>query len=157
MARWVRHQALADTQDRHAPPHAAPARHLPQAKTISLLRSARGDVTNPLDTATNDNRRPQRKRNTLPIMKSAVIPQVRVEPALRAELEAVLQPGETLSGFVEASVRNAVAFRRVQTRFHERGQAAWDHYQSTGVSASTDEVLAKLQAKLDAKRKQLGG
>ena len=89
-------------------------------------------------------------------MKSAVLPQVRVEPALRAELEAVLQEGETLSGFVEASVRNAVAFRRVQTQFHERGQAAWDHYRATGLSLSADEVLARLQGKLDAKRKQLG-
>ena len=90
-------------------------------------------------------------------MKSAVIPQVRVEPELRAELEAVLQEGETLSEFVEASVRNAVAFRRVQTHFHERGQAAWEHYRATGESLSTDAVLAKLQAKLDARRKQLGG
>jgi len=90
-------------------------------------------------------------------MKSAVIPQVRVEPELRAELEAVLQEGETLSEFVEASVRNAVAFRRVQTRFHERGQAAWEHYQAAGESVSTEEVLGKLQAKLDARRKQLGG
>ena len=90
-------------------------------------------------------------------MKSAVIPQVRVEPELRAELEAVLQEGESLSEFVEASVRNAVAFRRVQTRFHERGQAAWEQYQVTGESVSTDEALGKLQAKLDAKRKQLGG
>lgn len=90
-------------------------------------------------------------------MKSAVIPQVRVEPELRAELEAVLQEGETLSGFVEASVRNAVAFRRVQASFHERGQAAWERYQATGESVSTDDVLGKLQAKLDAKRKQLGG
>jgi len=90
-------------------------------------------------------------------MKSAVIPQVRVEPALRAELEAVLQEGETLSGFVEASVRNAVGFRRVQTLFHERGQAAWEHYQTTGESVSADEVVAKLQARLDARRKQLGG
>ena len=56
----------------------------------------------------------------------------------------------------ERSVRKAVEFRRVQTRFHERCQAAWEHYQTTGVSASTDEVLAKLQAKLDARRKQLG-
>ena len=48
-------------------------------------------------------------------MKSSVIPQVRVEPELRAELEALLQEGETLSEFVEASVRSAVAFRRVQT------------------------------------------
>lgn len=90
-------------------------------------------------------------------MKSAVIPQVRVEPELRAELEAVLQKGETLSEFVESSVRNAVAFRRVQTRFHEHGQAAWEHYQATGEWVSTDEVVGKLQAKLDAKRKQLGG
>lgn len=90
-------------------------------------------------------------------MKSAVIPQVRVEPELRAELEAVLCQGETLSDFVEASVRNAVEFRRVQTRFHERGQAAWEHYERTGVSVSTDDVVANLQAKLDAKRKQLGG
>jgi len=90
-------------------------------------------------------------------MKSAVIPQVRVDPELRAELEAVLQPGETLSEFVEVSVRNAVAFRRVQTSFHQRGQAAWEHYQATGASTSAEEVLAKLQARLDAKRKQLGG
>ena len=90
-------------------------------------------------------------------MKSAVIPQVRVEPELRAELEAVLHENESLSEFVETAVRNAVAFRRVQTSFHERGQAAWEHYQATGESVSADEVLGKLQAKLDAKRKQLGG
>lgn len=90
-------------------------------------------------------------------MKSAVIPQVRVEPSLRTELEAVLEEGETISEFVEASVRSAVAFRRVQSRFHARGQAAWEQFQATGESVSADEVLARLQAKLDAKRKQLGG
>jgi len=57
-------------------------------------------------------------------MKSAVIPQIRVEPELRAELESVLQPGETLTDFVEATVRNGTAFRRVQTEFHARAQAA---------------------------------
>ncbi len=74
-------------------------------------------------------------------MKSAIIPQVRVEPVLRAKHEAVLLEGETLSGFVEATVRSAVAFRRVQTRFHERGQAAWDHHLATGESVSAEEVL----------------
>ncbi len=88
-------------------------------------------------------------------MKSAVIPQVRVEPELRAELEAVLRQGETLSEFVEASVRNAVEFRRAQQRFHERGQAAWENYQRTGLSMPADDVLDKLQAKLNARRKQL--
>ena len=53
-------------------------------------------------------------------MKTAVIPQIRVEPELRADLESVLQRGETLTEFVEASVRNAIAFRRMQTEFHAR-------------------------------------
>jgi hypothetical protein len=97
----------------------------------------------------------QRKRNTLLLMKSAIIPQVRVEPALRDELEAVLNQGETLSEFVEASVRNAVAFRRVQSQFLERGQAAWEDYQSTGMSVPAVDMVAKLQARLDARRKQL--
>lgn len=89
-------------------------------------------------------------------MKSAVIPQIRVEPELRAELESVLGPGETLSGFVEASVRNAIAFRRVQSAFHARAQAASDAYHRTGVSVSVDAVLERLQSKLDARRKKLG-
>jgi hypothetical protein len=88
-------------------------------------------------------------------MKSAVIPQVRVEPELRAELEAVLHEGETLSEFVETSVRSAVEFRRVQTLFHQRGQAAWENYQRTGISVPAGDVLAKLQAKVDARRKKL--
>ena len=89
-------------------------------------------------------------------MKTANLPSIRVEPELRAELESVLRQGETLSEFVETSVRNAVAFRRTQTRFHERGQAAWERYQSTGACVPAEEVLAMLQAKLDARRKQLG-
>lgn len=55
-------------------------------------------------------------------MRSAVIPQIRVEPELRAELESVLQPGETLTDFVVTTVRNAIAFRRVQTAFHARAR-----------------------------------
>lgn len=89
-------------------------------------------------------------------VKSAVIPQIRVEPALRAELESVLQPGETLTDFVEATVRNAIAFRRVQNAFHARAQAASDEYRRTGASVPVETVLKRLQTKLDAKRKRLG-
>ena len=89
-------------------------------------------------------------------MKSAVIPQVEVEPALLAELESVLQPGETLTDFVEATVRNAIAFRRVQTSFHAQAQAASEEYHRSGASAPVETVLKGLQSKLDAKRKQLG-
>lgn len=89
-------------------------------------------------------------------MKSAVIPQIRVEPELRAELESVLQPGETLTEFIEATVRNAIAFRRVQTTFHARAQAASQEYHRTGVSVPVTTVLDKLQSRLDARRKKLG-
>jgi len=88
-------------------------------------------------------------------MKTAVIPQIRVEPELRAELESVLKQGETLTGFVEATVRNAIAFRRVQTEFHARAQAASDGYRRSRVSVPIDAVLDKLQSKLDARRKKL--
>jgi len=89
-------------------------------------------------------------------MKTAVIPQVRVEPELRAELESVLRQGETLTEFVETTVRNAIAFRRVQTEFHARARAASQEYHRTGVSVPVDAVLDRLQSKLDAKRKKLG-
>jgi hypothetical protein len=89
------------------------------------------------------------------LMKSAVIPQIRVEPELRADLESVLQPGETLTDFVEATVRNAIAFRRVQTSFHARAQAASEEYHRTGVSVPVETVLERMQSKLDARRKKL--
>lgn len=88
-------------------------------------------------------------------MKSAIIPQVRVEPELRARLKAVLRQGETLSEFVEASVRSAVEYRAAQVRFHARGDAAWANHQRSGEAATAEQVLDKLQARLDARREQL--
>ena len=88
-------------------------------------------------------------------MKSAVIPQIRVEPELRAELESVLKQGETLTDFIEATVRSAIAFRRVQMAFHERARVASDAYHRTGVGTPVEAVLDRLQAKLEAKRKKL--
>jgi len=90
-------------------------------------------------------------------MKSATLPPVRVDDELRAAAESVLAEGESLSNFIEATVRRAVDYRRVQAQFLERGQMAAEHYRTTGVSYSADEVLASLQHKLDARRKQLLG
>src|SRR5690348_2801005 len=61
-------------------------------------------------------------------MKTAVIPQVRVEPELRAQLDNILDKNETLSDFVEEAVRRAVEHRRVLVAFHARGEAAWQAY-----------------------------
>ena len=90
-------------------------------------------------------------------MKDAVIPQVRVESGLRASLDAVLRPGETLSDFVEVAVRNAIEYRRVQTDFAARCDASLAEYERTGQSTPAAQVIAKLEAKLAQRRKQLGG
>jgi Arc/MetJ-type ribon-helix-helix transcriptional regulator len=88
-------------------------------------------------------------------MKTAAIPSVRVEPSFRAELEAVLADGETLSEFVEASVRASVERRRVQAEFVARGLRSRDEARQTGDYADADVVLEGLQRKLDAARVRL--
>lgn len=88
-------------------------------------------------------------------MKTAALPTIRIEPQLRAELEAVLGEGESLSSFVEASVRRAVEYRRIQADFHARGQAAWVEFERSGVSFSADEVLDTLRQKTAARRAEL--
>lgn len=88
-------------------------------------------------------------------MKTATLPAVRVEPELRAALEAVLSEDETISTFVVDAVRRAVEFRRVQAEFHARGEAAWQEYQRTGISRPVDEVFDRIQARVDAKRRQI--
>ena len=88
-------------------------------------------------------------------MKTATIPSVRVEPDFRAEVEAVLADGETLSEFVEASVRAGVERRRVQTEFIARGLRSRDEARRTGEYVDADVVLNGLQRKLDAARVRL--
>lgn len=88
-------------------------------------------------------------------MKTAVIPQIRVEPELRADLDSVLLPGETLTDFVEASVRSAIEFRRVQTDFAARCDAALATYERTGVSIPAEAVITKLEAKVAARVRKL--
>ncbi len=88
-------------------------------------------------------------------MKTAAIPSVRVEPGFRAEVEAVLADGETLSQFVEASVRASVERRRVQAEFVARGLRSHDEARRTSDYADADVVLEGLQRKLDAARVRL--
>ena len=85
-------------------------------------------------------------------MKTSTIPSVRVEPGLRAELESLLADDETVSQFVEASVRTAVLLRRNQSAFVARGLHALDNARRTGAYVEADAVVQKLQRKLDAAR-----
>lgn len=90
-------------------------------------------------------------------MKNAILPQVRVEPELRADLESVLREGETLSDFVAETVRGAVAYRRMQMEFEARADAAWTRFQQTGAGRPAQAVIADLRTRLDGRRRELAG
>lgn len=88
-------------------------------------------------------------------MKTATIPPVRVEPEFRAEVESVLAEGESLSEFVEASVRASVERRRAQAEFIARGLRSRDEARRAHDSIDADDVVAGLQRKLDSARERL--
>lgn len=86
-------------------------------------------------------------------MKTASFPSLRVSPALRQAAEDVLEEGETLSGFVEASVRAQIELRRSQAAFIERGLASREKARESGRYVSASSVLAKLERRLDKAKK----
>lgn len=67
-------------------------------------------------------------------------------------MESVLLEGESLSEFVEASVRASVERRRVQAEFVARGLRSRDEARRTGDYIDADVVVVGLQRKLDAAR-----
>ena len=78
-------------------------------------------------------------------MKTATIPPLRVTPALRKAAEDVLRKGETLSNFVEESVRSLIERPRMQQEFLDRGLAARDEARVSGTYASEAEVMGSLR------------
>jgi len=86
-------------------------------------------------------------------MKSASLPSLRVDPALREAAEAVLQEGETLSSFVEYSVRAQVQQRQQQEAFIARGLVSRDSAKASGRYIDTKDVMTGLQYQLDQARK----
>ena len=87
-------------------------------------------------------------------MKSATIPPLRVTPDLRNEAESVLREGESLSRFVEDSLRRQIEQRRLRNEFIARGLAARGSAKSSGEYASKDEVMDSLRTILDASKRK---
>jgi predicted transcriptional regulator len=85
-------------------------------------------------------------------MKTATFPSIRVEPELRDAAEDVLHEGETLSSFVEQSIREGIERRRLQSEFIARGIASRDEARRTGEYVSSSEVLERLGRRLDTLR-----
>lgn len=91
----------------------------------------------------------------IPRMKTATLPAVRVEPALRSDAEAVLDEGESLSDFVAACVRDGVAWRRTQDAFLARAHGAVERSERANNGVSPQEVLRRMDDRLDAARQRL--
>jgi hypothetical protein len=89
-------------------------------------------------------------------MKTASLPSLRVDPQLRNAAESVLQEGESLSSFIETSVRETVERRRIRAEFIARGLASRDGSRRTGVYYSVADVQEMLDKKLAKATKRIG-
>jgi hypothetical protein len=86
-------------------------------------------------------------------MKTATLPAVRVTPQVRALAESVLKDGETLSMFVEDSVRKQAQMREEDREFYARGMRASAMVKAgTMKTYSVDEVMDGLRAILARKK-----
>ena len=83
-------------------------------------------------------------------METSTILSLAVEPGLRAAAESVLEEGETLSSFVEQSVRANIQRRQSQQEFIVRGLASRDEAKRTGEYVEADDVLRELDDMLAA-------
>ena len=90
-------------------------------------------------------------------MKSSFLPAVRVEPDLRRDAESVLDDGESLSDFIATYVRNGIKWRRTQDAFLMRSQDAIDRALRDGSGISPQELLKRVDDRLDEARRRLSG
>lgn len=81
-------------------------------------------------------------------MKTATIPSLRVDPELRRAAEELLKDGESLSGFVEQSLREGIERRRLQSEFVARGLRIRDNARQTGRHVSAEAVIGRLESML---------
>ncbi len=73
-------------------------------------------------------------------MKTATLPSLRVDPELRKAAASVLDEGESLSSFIETSVRETIERRRIRAEFLARGLAAREESRRTGAYIGADAV-----------------
>ena len=86
-------------------------------------------------------------------MKTTTIPPLRVSPQLRRQAEAVLDQGETLSGFVLDALNRNIEYRKARKEFVARGLASAERARKSGRYVPADRVIEKLSRRL-AKARQ---
>lgn len=88
-------------------------------------------------------------------MNSRIVTTFDVNPKLRAELESVADADGPVSTSAADGACRAVELCRVQGEFYARGDTAWQEYLRTGVSHPVGEVFDRIQARIDARRREL--
>lgn len=81
-------------------------------------------------------------------MKSASTPSLRVDPELRQAAQAVLREGESLSSYMEQSLRVQVTHCQLKHAFVVRGLASRDEARRTGEYVDAASVHAELRGML---------
>ena len=87
-------------------------------------------------------------------MKTTTIPPLRVSPDLRKEAEAVLEDGETLSGFMLDAVTRSIEYRKTRQEFVARGLRSAAKTRKSGRYISADRVIDKLERRLTKAKKR---
>ncbi len=78
-------------------------------------------------------------------MKTANIPSLRVAPELRDAAESLLLEGETLSAFVEQSLRDKIQQRLSQQAFVARGMTSREEARKSNQYYSAESVIGDLK------------
>ncbi len=81
-------------------------------------------------------------------MKTATFPSLRVDPELRDAAEGVLEEGESLSSFLEQSIRESIERRQAQREFIARGLRSRDEARRTGKYVNSESVIGRLEKML---------
>jgi hypothetical protein len=84
------------------------------------------------------------------------LPPLRVPKALRRRVEAALEEGETLSGFILEAVTTRTEERESQRAFIARGLASSRKARVTGKYVDAADVLADLDAMRSAHKARAG-
>ncbi len=88
-------------------------------------------------------------------MRTATLPAVRVSPDTRSLIESVLKEGETLSTFIEETVRTQAEWRKEDQAFYAEALRRSALVKSGKMkTVSHEEVIQGLRNKLERKKQE---
>ena len=85
-------------------------------------------------------------------MKTATLPAVRVAPEVRELVESVLKKGESLSTFIEETVKKHAQWRKEDEAFYARAAKASQALHEGGKFYTAEESIARLRAQVQRAR-----